>query len=216
MTRRVAAETWGLNKSAFIENVYQQTLVGLAAIPTTLFFLLEEFRQNGAFRGTHRELYERGCQRLMREIDPRRIEALRLRRHISRLPNRQHLAESVHRLAALLLLCGKSAIHTGPSEEADADSDLHISEAADTDLTEDSILDAIATGLFTSRGRQRFGFAHQTFAEMRWQRTFYRASHSCKFRSLLSVGTTHNQRICNVPQLAETAAWVAGGPKRFL
>jgi hypothetical protein len=207
-----AAEKWGLDRRAFIKNVYQQNVVGLAALPTTLFFLLDEFRHSGGFRGTHRELYERGCHRLAREIDPRRIEALRQLRKTTRVSTPQEIYETASRLAALVLLCGKSAIHTGPLDEANAHSDLHISEAADPVLTEDVILDTIASGLFTSRGPNRFGFAHQTFAECLAAQFLSRLP-LVQIRSLLCARDTHGEHV--VPQLAETAAWVAGGREDF-
>ena len=151
----LAAEKWGLDKRAFIQAVYRQKVVGLAALPATLFFLLAEFRESGGFVRTHRELYERGCMRLSRELDPRRTETLRALRKSARVSTPEEVYEAASRLAVLFLLCGKSAIYSGPLDEIDARSDLHISGAADADLTEDLILDTIESGLFTSRGSNR-------------------------------------------------------------
>ncbi|MDB6066258.1 MAG: hypothetical protein JWR26_2466 [Pedosphaera sp.] len=208
----LAAEKWGLNKAAFIESVYQQTVVALAALPTTLFFLLEEFRESGGFRGTHRELYERGCQRLMLEVDPHKTEALRQRRNVARVSSPQELNESACRLAALLLICGKSSVHTGPLDEIDASSDLNIGDVADAYLTENVILDAIATGLFTSRGPQRFGFAHQTFAECLGAQFLARMP-LVQIRSFLCERDAQQEYV--VPQLAEMVAWLAGAREDF-
>ncbi|MEW6306596.1 MAG: hypothetical protein AB1705_24285 [Verrucomicrobiota bacterium] len=208
---RLAAEMNGLNPHDFIQSVYQQKVVGMAALPTTLFFLLEEFREGGGFSGTHRQLYERGCQRLSREIDPRRAEALRQLRKTERVSSPQEVYKAASRLAALLLVCGKSAIHTGQLEDADA-SDLHVSQAADSTLTEDVMRDAIASALFTSRGPSRFGFTHQTFAECLASQ-FLSCRPLAQIRSVLCARDGQQEHV--IPQLAESAAWVAGAREDF-
>jgi hypothetical protein len=208
----LAAEKNGLKPHDFIQSVYQQKVVGMAALPTTLFFLLDEFREGGGFSGTHRQLYERGCERMSREIDARRAEALRQLRKTERVSSPQEIYEAASRLAALLLVCGKSAIHTGQLEDADAASDLHISQAADSTLTEDVMRDAIASALFTSRGPSRFGFAHQTFAECLASQFLSRLP-LAQIRSALCARDGQQEHV--IPQLAETAAWVAGAREDF-
>jgi hypothetical protein len=192
--------------------VYQQKVLGMAALPTTLFFLLDEFREGGGFSGTHRQLYERGCERMSREIDARRAETLRQLRKTERVSSPQEIYEAASRLAALLLICGKSAIHTGQLEDADAASDLHVSQAADSTLTEDVMRDAIASALFTSRGPSRFGFAHQTFAECLASQFLSRVP-LAQIRSALCARDGQQEHV--IPQLAETAAWVAGAREDF-
>lgn len=208
----LAAEKNGLKPHDFIQSVYQQKVLGMAALPTTLFFLLDEFREGGGFSGTHRQLYERGCERMSREIDARRAEALRQLRKTERVSSPQEIYEAASRLAALLLVCGKSAIHTGQLGDADAASDLHISQAADSTLTEDVMRDAIASALFTSRGPSRFGFAHQTFAECLASQFLSRLP-LAQIRSALCARDGQQEHV--IPQLAETAAWVAGAREDF-
>lgn len=208
----LAAEKNGLEPHGFIQNVYQQKVAGMAALPTTLFFLLDEFREGGGFSRTHRQLYERGCERMSREIDARRAEAMRQLRKTERISSPQEIYEAASRLAALLLVCGKSAVHTGQLEDADAASDLHISQAADSTLTEDVMRDAIASALFTSRGPSRFGFAHQTFAECLASQFLSRLP-LAQIRSALCARDGQQEHV--VPQLAEAAAWVAGAREDF-
>lgn len=208
----LAAEKNGLKSHDFIQSVYQQKVVGMAALPTTLFFLLDEFREGSGFSGTHRQLYERGCERMSREIDARRADALRQLRKTERVSSPQEIYEAASRLAALLLVCGKSAIHTGQLADADAASDLHISHAADSTLTEDVMRDAIASALFTSRGPSRFGFAHQTFAECLASQFLSRLPLT-QIRSALCARDGQQEHV--IPQLAETAAWVAGAREDF-
>ena len=202
-----AAELCGLSKHDFIEAVYRQKVVGLAALPATLFFLLDEFHEGGGFSRTHRELYESGCLRLSRELDPQRVETLRARRKTTRVSTPQEIYETAMRLAALFLLCGKSAIHIGSLDETDPTIDLHISDAADTALSEDVILDTIGSGLFTSRSPNRLTFAHQTFAEC-LAAQFLNRLPLIQIRKLLCGRDSGDEHV--IPQLAETAAWVAG------
>jgi hypothetical protein len=215
----MAAQARGLDGHSFIQAVYQNQVVGMAALPTTLFFLLEEFHESGQFSGTHCDLFERGCSRLLREHDPRRLEALRALRKTARVFTPQETNLAAARLAALLLLCGKSAIHIGPIGEADAGADLHISEAVDAvgssaglSITEDLLLETIGTGLFTSRGPNRFGFAHQTFAECLAAQFLLRLP-LIQVRSLLCARDADEEHV--VPQLAEAAAWLAGMREDF-
>jgi hypothetical protein len=151
----LAAGREGVDAVKFIESIYRHNVVGLASLPTTLVFLLNEFKESGSFSGTHRELYERGCRRLARENDPQRVEAMRSLRQINRISTPDEIFEAASLLAALVLICGKSAIYVGPITGTDTNADLHLSEAADENLTEDLLYDAIGSGLFTSRGHGR-------------------------------------------------------------
>ena len=208
----LAAETWGFDKEAFIEAVYQQKVIGLATRPTTLFFLLAEFGEGGEFSGTHRELYEQGCERLSQEIDRGRAESQRALRKTTRVSTPQEIHSVAKRLAALFLVCGKTAIHIGPLEEAGAKNELHISEAADEECAEDLIFDTVASGLFTSSGPNRFAFAHQTFAECLAAQFLSRLP-LIQIRRILCARDSGDEHV--VPQLAEAAAWVAGRSDAF-
>ena len=193
--------------------MYEQNVAGLAALPTTLFFLLDEFREGGAFGRTHRELFKRGCQRLAREHDPRHIEMLRALRKTAQISTPEQIYEASCRLAALFLLCGKSVIHLRSAPEAQEDADLHLSQAADgaetgyAALTENMLEDATASALFTSRGPNRVEFAHQTFAECLAAQVLSRLP-LVLVRTLLCARDAGDEHV--IPQLAETAAWVAG------
>jgi len=203
----LAAENWGLNKSSFIKAVYQKQISGLARLPSTLLFLLDEFRESGNFSATHRELYEKGCWRLSGELDKAKIETLRSLRRTDRIYSQQEIHRAASRLAALLLLSGKAGICTGSIEEANSNHDLHLHEGADEEITEDLLNETIASGLFTSLGINRFGFAHQTFAECLAAQVLENLS-LIQIRSLLCKRDSDQEHV--IPQLAETAAWLAG------
>jgi hypothetical protein len=216
---RLAAKVWHLDAAAFLQAVYERKAVGLAALPTTLFFLLGQFRSKGALSNTHRELYEQGCQTLAREHDPRKVEALRSLRRSARVFTPEEIYLAANRIAALLLVCGKSAIRTLASADCATDSedaDLSLSDAMDSSglssvtnfsVSEDLLLDAIGTGLFTSRGSNRFSFAHQTFAECLTAQYLSRLPF-IQIRRLICARDEQDEHA--IPQLAETAAWLAG------
>ena len=127
---RVAAEQFGADPNQFVEAVFRNAVVRRPSFsPDHAFFLLREFCKTGAFAGTHRELYEAGCARLCREEDLGRIESLRRLYPQHSLPSPAQIEKTASRIAALLLVTGKFAIHTGRSEESSG-TDLHISEIA--------------------------------------------------------------------------------------
>src|SRR5439155_27041567 len=148
----------------FMADVYAQHVTGLAARPTTLFFLLREFAARGTFPGTHFDLYAAGCKRLCEEHDANRLAALR---HQQNRPT-QFLPAQLHkmatRIALLLMVCGKSAVYIGHRDSAEP-SDLLIESLTSDPAEADLVFSTLSTALFSARGHERFGFAHQTFAE---------------------------------------------------
>ncbi len=68
-------------------------------------------------------------------------------------------------------------------------------------------IEAIGTGLFTSRGPNRFGFAHQTFAECLAAQYLAKLP-LIQIRRLLCRRDGNDEHV--VPQLSEMAAWLAG------
>ena len=218
---RAAAQELSVEPDRFLEAVYQSSTIGLAARPITLFFLLREFSQTGAFPGTHRDLYEIGCARLCAEEDAGRVEILRRLYPMHRAPTTAQLRQTASRIAALLMLTGRFAVHTGSREQTNPN-DLHISEIAIGTETANSesfqindfvVLQTLATGLFTSRGEDRFGFAHQTFAECLGAK-YLETAPSIQVTQMVCQRDGPEQHI--VPQLAELAAWLAGGHPDFL
>jgi hypothetical protein len=129
----LAAETWGVDADKFISAVFEQHVPGLAARPTTLFFLLREFAAHGAFPGTHFDLYRAGCKRLCEEHDSTRIATLRLQPTPPQQFAIADINEMAARIAALLMLSGKSAVHVGHADAAEP-ADLSLDESEKTRL----------------------------------------------------------------------------------
>src|ERR1017187_5813690 len=211
----LAANLCGIDAKEFIHAVYNRGVTSLAARPYTLKMLLREFSTNHALPNTRRELYEKfGLSLCSSEHDPERAEILRkVYGSIGfLLPNQLYRVAS--RLAALLLLGGKNAIHIGPIEEATA-SDLRLVEACgrfeETDgkafsVDDRAILDTVATPVFTDRGLHRFGFDHQTMAECLAARHVQQMS-LIQLREIFCQRDVGGESV--VPQLAQTAAWLA-------
>jgi hypothetical protein len=205
----LAAKAWQADADRFISEVYTQHVTGLAARPITLLFLLREFKVQGTFPGTHFALYQSGCRRLCEEPDPVRIAAARFREGAA-LFSPTDFHRMAARLAVMVMVCGKSAINV-----TDADlgpSDLPLDEISETASDQRLIVSALSTALFTRRSQGRFGFAHQTFAECL-------AANGLMGMTLIQVRALLCQRDGNlehvVPQLAETAAWLAAMREDF-
>ena len=84
-----------------------------------------------------------------------------------------------------------------------------MSTAEEFEVSEAAIREALDTGLFSSRGRNRMGWAHQTYAE--FLAAQYLVQHETTLTQTMSL-ITHPGDIDRklVPQLHETAAWLAG------
>ena len=204
----LAAAARGADTDKFLEAVWQRGVTGLAARPVTLFFLLREFR-NGELPATHRELYERGTESLMCEINPARLELLRILRKMESHSSEADRLRAAQRLAALLLITGRSAIwQTRGGFEDIPPRHLPLDAAADAsgEVTCEAAQEAVESALFTSLGERRFGFAHQTFAECLAARHLAGLP-LVQLRRLLCQRDSRGEHV--IPQLAELAAWTA-------
>jgi hypothetical protein len=214
----LAAASKQISPNDFLEQVYEKKVVTLASRPTTLFFLLRQFKDSGQLEGTHREIYERGIRDLCDEPNPERAEQGR-----SASPGRSvfkvdQLRDGAAYLAAMLILSGRSAISLGDPDSASANGDLHLASLLQgTDVPSSCSLEllhaSLGTALFSSRGEQRFGFTHQTFAECLAARQI-RKLPLIQLRELFCRVDGQQEHV--IPQLAETAAWLAGANDNFL
>lgn len=216
---QVAAEAQHLDAAQFLSELARTETVPLAIKPITLAFLLESFRDGGQLPASRRELYERGCKMLCDEWNPDR----RNPGEAGALSAEQRLAVA-SRIAAVSIFCRKPTIVTGPVPSNMAEEEIHASDlvrgdettgAGSFDVTNDALQEAIGTGLFNARGPQRLGFAHQTYAEFLASR--YLASHHMETdRKLSLLRHPDDPNGFIVPQLTETAAWVASNDKGIL
>jgi len=205
------ARTRGINSEQFIDLLLQKDIVPLSIKPITLDFLLKIYRGDAKASYSAMELYRRGCHLLCEESNKHRRTA----KHWGKLTADQRLAIAA-RIAAVTVMCNKHAVWTDIDRGDNQGEDLTIrelcvgTEKADSGeilVTEVSVRETLETGLFSSRGPNRMGWAHQTYAEFlaamwlgRWRVPLTRIK-----RVMLSEGDPEQKL---VPQLHGVAAWL--------
>lgn len=202
----VAAQTMNIDHVAFLREVARTQSSPLASKPVTLKLLLTLFQRHGQFPATQPELYHQGCRLLCEETNEHRRDT----RRTGLLTADQRLTIA-GRIAAATVFGNRYAVWTGLAYDGVPDEDITTAELVSdhNELYGDAaVREALATGLFTSQGQQRIGWAHQTYAE------FLAAWHLQKqqttltqIMSLLVHPDDPEGKL--VPQLHETAAWIA-------
>lgn len=201
--------------NAFMRELNRHRLIGLGARPLTLKMLLQEFGSGaGKFPRSHRELYRRCTRAMVIEHDAGRRTRLR-NKNIPRLAVSDKQRERVAgRIAALMLLCGRSAVNFDPAVHP-ATNDLTVDELTQGqdwlgevpfEVTRDLIEAVLETPLFWPKTAGRVGFYHQTFAESLAAEYLVRLPFP-QVRSLLFQRDDHGEHV--YPQLGELAAWMA-------
>jgi predicted NACHT family NTPase len=207
-----AASAEGLDATAFLDAVVDKNVVPLAIKPVTLRMLISSFRRDRSLPRRQADLYDAGCTLLCDEPNLARSES-----GLCRLFSPELIVAVASRVAAAMVFGNRYAVWTSPDRSQMPPEDVAINdliagtEAANGQtcpITEEVVRETLATGLFTSRGPHRLGWAHQTYAEFLAARCLVRAGMSCaQIVSLLTHPQDPQQRI--VPQLHETAAWLA-------
>ncbi len=207
-----AASENGVDATTFLEQIETSGVVPFAIKPVTLEFLIRLQRKQGQLALTQAELYEQGCRFLCEEPNDNRRET-RLRPAFS---INQRMAVAA-RIAAVTSLSNRYAVWMGREQDTDINDDVSVPQLCggrelsgdqEFDVDEKSIGEAIATGLFSSRGPSRMGWAHQTYAEFLAARYLIgRRLPFDQLKMLLSHSGDPQGKI--VPQLQEIAAWLA-------
>lgn len=204
-----AAEANNLDADAFLQEIDQMEAVPLAIKPITLKFLLGTYKRTGKLLSTQKELYREGCRLLCEETNESRLDAKRT----GKFTADECRAVAAH-IAAVTIFANRSAIWTGVDMGDVPDKDVTIrnicggSERVNDDkiqVSEDAVHETLATGLFSSRGPKRMGWAHQTYAEFLAAR--YLVQRGMTLSQMMSLITHPDGKL--VPQLHETAAWLA-------
>jgi hypothetical protein len=207
----IAAEAEGVQADRFLFQVEQKYLEPFAINPVTLRFLLEIFRRSGDLPLTKLDIYEQGCRRLCEEASQRRRDA----GHFGELSARQQL-EIASRLAAISVFCGRSIFDLGAQNETNTDvisvGDLaggtEQTDGNDFAVSDANVREVLSTPLISGRGPGLLGFAHRTYAEFLAARYVVRRNLDAMQLGSLLFHFRHDADV--VPQLAETAAWIAG------
>lgn len=202
-----------INSDEFLSEINRMEVVPLAIKPVTLGFLLNTYRQNGELPSTQAELYLRGCQILCEETNKNRRDAGRT----GQFTAEQRLAVAA-RFAAVTVFANRNAIWTDLDLGNIPQEDISVQELCGSteivngeqfSVSEAAVREATATGLFSSRGPNRMGWAHQTYAE--FLAALYLMRRGMNLGQVMSLiihpGDPEGKL---VPQLHETAAWLAG------
>jgi len=204
-----AADVEGVDPRAFLEQLYSANAVPFAIKPLTLRLLLGLYKRDGNLPRSIAELYTRGCLKLCEETNPSRRDAGRL----GALSPKQRLRVA-SRLAAATMLANRFAIWRGLEADAVPAEDVALSELCGgheegdfpgLDVTENHIREVLDTGLFSSRGGVRMGWAHQGYAE--FLAAQYLLAKEVSPRNILGILRHPTGGL--VPQLSVVAAWCA-------
>lgn len=208
-----AARSSGLDPEAFLAEIDRREAVPLAIKPVTLQFLINTYRDKGKFPTTQAELYREGCLRLCEEPSESRREA----GLAGDFSAEQRLVVAA-RIAAVSIFANKNAVWVDLDRGDVPDGDVTVKELVggseslngrQFEVSEAAVRETLKTGLFSSRGPNRLGWAHQTYAE--FLAAWYLVQHKAPLTQTMSLivhpGTPEGKII---PQLRETAAWLAG------
>jgi hypothetical protein len=209
---RNAAERSGVpDPGAFLDRIQALDVTSLAIKPITLNFLIRTYLRDGNFPTNPIDLYESGCRILCEEPNESRIGSGR----IGRLSPDERLAIAA-RIATITQLANRYAVYFGSESEGVPPEDVPIGDIAgatesgpnDVTVSIEAIREVLDTGLFSSRGPNRLGWAHQTYSE--FLAALYCQRHSMpveQVRSLIFHPEGRNQQL--VPQLRELAGWMS-------
>jgi hypothetical protein len=214
-----AAEQSGISDpNAFLQRIDELDVSSLAIKPVTLNFLINTYKQDGDFPKDHLELYEKGCRLLCEESSDSRRGAGRR----GRLSTDERLAVA-SRIAAVTQLCKRFAVFTGRETDGVPPEDVFVTDlcggveraAGDVVVSMDALWEVLDTGLFSSRGLNRIGWAHQTYAEFLTGRYCkHRSMPIEQIRSLIFHPSDQGRRL--IPQLHEVAAWMSTADPEIL
>lgn len=199
----------GLPAEAFLEEVIRRNAGPFAARPITLKFLIATYQRTQSLPPTRTTLYEEGCLCLCEETSVSRRDAGRT----GTLTREQRL-DIASRIAALTVCCNRYGIWTGANlgdqspEDIPFDAIVGGSEPSTSgvQVTKVALREVLDTGLFSSRGSDRLGWSHQTYAEFLAARYLAR---KVSLDQIYAIIEHPDSSKAIVPQLHETAAWLA-------
>jgi hypothetical protein len=201
-----------IDDNAFLTEIINKEVIAFAIKPLTLELLIRIWKKHGALPASQREIYELGCLELCAEPNPERTTP-----GIAPKFTAQQRLAIASQIAAGMVFSNRSTVWRGSLPSDKLETDLGEEEVAmgsvmidgtEFPVSKEGVGEALRTGLFTARDRDRLGLSHQTFLEFlaaRWvrlQRLTY--GQAC---GLLFNSVDPDCRV--VPQLHEVASWIA-------
>jgi len=208
---REAALVNQLNADAFIQDVYRQDVIPLAARPVTLELLLKSYQEESQIPSNQVDLYRRGCLHLCSEYTENR-------QAVSQLDAHQRLAIAA-RIAAITMLTGQSVIgKTLTVEEMPSQGVIPMEDIEGGEeqferngfpkrvlVDKATISETLTTGLFCIHGPNQFRWTHQTYAE--FLAAWYLKQQQLPLPQIKSLLFLPDGKV--IPQLRGLAAWMA-------
>ena len=204
-----AATANGLEPMRFLSIIEKKEAVPLAIKPITLKFLVKTYLDKNNIPFGKVELYEKGCKLLCKETNDNRIASQR----IGKLTADQRLIISA-RIATIMIFSMKNIINLDDIYSNDPRNELTIQSlcggkesatGSDFDVIEPVVIETLNIGgLFNSRGENRMGWSHQTYAE--FLAAWYLTHHSIASNQIRSLLYHPMGRV--VPQLQGVASWL--------
>ncbi len=197
-----------LDADEFLAEVAEREAEALANRPITLDFLLREKREGGRLPARRVDLYMSGCRFLAAENSEARLDA----GHRGTIEAGERL-QLAARIAAATVFGNRYAVWAGPEagpvpQEDVTSQELKAGSPDSPGPSDRALEEVLGTGLFSSRGSNRMGWAHQTYAEFLAARWATESGLDLdQILGLLTNPLDPERRL--VPQLHETAAWVA-------
>ena len=207
------AQVSGLDAEHFLNQVKSSAVVPFAIKPVTLNFLLSVYRKQGSLPSSQSALYLEGCRLLAAETsDSRRAAGYQ-----GELTADQRMVVAA-RIAASMIFGNRNAVYLGTNPAEAPNEDVAIRELLGGNESENGvrfnvgekeIRETLGTGLFSTSGPNRIGWGHQTYAE--FLAAWYLKKQEVSISQIKSL-ITHPEDLTGkvVPQLSETAAWLAG------
>jgi predicted NACHT family NTPase len=209
----------------FFQELFLKEIVPFATQPITFKLLLDIYKENYQFPNSKKDLYFEGCLMLCKEIHNK----YRLKpKFKGKLSEKKRLIIA-GRIAMIIIFANKVAIwiHSDSSDKPDSDitidslyNESYFREKninnQEFDVTREDIEEVLSiSGLFSSKGTNRLGFAHKTYAE--FLAAWYLNHHQISLPQIMSliVATEDVQRKL-IPQLHQTCAWLSSMRKDVL
>ena len=164
-----AARVSGIDAKLFLGQVESSAVVPFAIKPVTLNFLLSVCRTQGSLPSSQSALYLEGCRLLAAETSDSRSAA----GYRGELTAEQRLAVAA-RIAASMIFGNRNSVYNGTNPTETSDEDVTTRELSGGrgsgngvrfNVGEKEIEETLGTGLFSTRGSNRIGWGHQTYAE---------------------------------------------------
>jgi len=208
----VAAEAEGFAPQKFLSEVDRAGVASFAIKPITLRFLLSTMRQGRELAASKTDIYFEGCRMLCHETNQSRVDS----GMAGALSTDRRLLVA-GRIAVLTMIGNRFAVFQGAEPVEVPDADISIREICGGEelaaglafeITQAEVQETLGTGLFSSRGPNRMGWAHQTYAE--FLTAWYLHERNVPLRQLKQLITHPEDPDGKLPpQLNETAAWLA-------